>query len=78
MILILRLFLRLTDFLFLVMSFKFFSVLLALALSLPVLSTPVAQQVADLRLAPTAVDRVKLLTDDSDVSFRIALNQAQT
>ena len=52
------------------MSSKFFSLLLPLVLNTPVLSSSVAQKVAELRLAPTAVDRIKLLPDDSDVSFR--------
>lgn len=47
----------------------FFFLLFAFAVSSTVLSTSVAQQVADLRLAPTSNDRVKLLTDDSDVTF---------
>lgn len=50
------------------MSSKFLSLLFAFTLTSPVLSTSIAQQVADLRLAPTAVDRIKLLQDDSDVS----------
>ncbi len=36
----------------------------ALAISSPVLGQSLAQKVADLRLAATAVDRVKLLADD--------------
>lgn len=36
----------------------------ALAVSSPVLGQSLAQKVADLRLAATAVDRVKLLADD--------------
>ena len=50
-------------------SSKFFSLLLALTLGSPALSSSVAEKVAELRKAPTAVDRVKLLPDDSDVSI---------
>lgn len=49
------------------MSSKFLSLLFALALGSPALSSSVAEKVAELRKAPTAVDRVKLLPDDSDV-----------
>lgn len=53
---------------------KIFSLLVALALGSPVFSTSVADKVAQLKLAATAVDRVRLLPNDTDVSYPLIPN----